>query len=60
MTTDRPYHRALTTSEAFSEIRAGRGTQFAPAVVDAFFAAARRRPSEFRLGAQPELIASAS
>jgi putative nucleotidyltransferase with HDIG domain len=59
MTTDRPYHRALTTSEAFSEISAGRGTQFAPVVVDAFFAAVRRRPVEFRLAAQPELLASA-
>ena len=38
MTTDRPYHRALTVQEALEEIRAGRGTQFAPEVVDAFLA----------------------
>jgi putative nucleotidyltransferase with HDIG domain len=38
MTTDRPYHRALTMQEALDEIRAGRGSQFAPAVVDAFLA----------------------
>jgi putative nucleotidyltransferase with HDIG domain len=38
MTTDRPYHRALSVQEALAEVRAGRGTQFAPAVVDAFLA----------------------
>ena len=32
---------------AAGEVRAGRGTQFAPAVVDAFFAALRRRPEAF-------------
>jgi HD-GYP domain-containing protein (c-di-GMP phosphodiesterase class II) len=47
MTTDRPYHRGLTLEEAFAQVREGRGTQFAPAVVDAFFAAQRRRPGEF-------------
>ena len=47
MTTDRPYHRGLTLEESFREVRNGRGTQFAPEVVDAFFAAQRRRPGEF-------------
>ena len=37
MTTDRPYHRALDPAEAEDELRTHRGTQFAPAVVDAFF-----------------------
>jgi putative nucleotidyltransferase with HDIG domain len=46
MTTDRPYHRALTLDEAFAEVRAGRGTQFVPAVVDAFFSVVRTRPAE--------------
>jgi HD-GYP domain-containing protein (c-di-GMP phosphodiesterase class II) len=50
MTTDRPYHRALTAEEALAEVRAGRGTQFAPAVVDAFLAAASHRPAELGLG----------
>ncbi|MDP9231852.1 MAG: HD-GYP domain-containing protein [Actinomycetota bacterium] len=49
MTTDRPYHRALTEEEAFAELSAGRGTQFAPEIVDAFFAAAARLPAEFGL-----------
>jgi putative nucleotidyltransferase with HDIG domain len=37
MTTDRPYHRALDPNEAEAELRDNRGSQFAPAVVDAFF-----------------------
>jgi putative nucleotidyltransferase with HDIG domain len=47
MTTERPYQRALDLDEAYAEIRNGRGTQFAPDVVDAFFRAVRRRPGEF-------------
>jgi putative nucleotidyltransferase with HDIG domain len=47
MTTERPYSRALALDEAFAEVRAGRGTQFAPEVVDAFFRAVRSRPGEF-------------
>jgi HD-GYP domain-containing protein (c-di-GMP phosphodiesterase class II) len=42
MTTDRPYHRALTREEAAEQVRKGRGTQFAPHVVDAFFRVLRR------------------
>jgi HD-GYP domain-containing protein (c-di-GMP phosphodiesterase class II) len=47
MTTDRPYRRAISLEEAAAEVRSCRGTQFAPAVVDAFFAAFRRQPSVF-------------
>ena len=47
MTTDRPYRSALADDEAVLEIRRGRGTQFAPAVVDAFFAALAARPGDF-------------
>ena len=36
MTTDRPYRKALTWSEAFSEIENGKGTQFDPLMADAF------------------------
>jgi putative nucleotidyltransferase with HDIG domain len=46
MTTDRPYHRALSIDEALTEVRKGRGTQFSPVVVDAFFAAAAHRGGE--------------
>jgi putative nucleotidyltransferase with HDIG domain len=42
MTTDRPYQRALSWDEAAEEVRRGRGSQFAPDVVDAFFAVLRR------------------
>jgi putative nucleotidyltransferase with HDIG domain len=46
MTTERPYHRALDLDEAFAEVRNGRGTQFVPEVVDAFFSVVRKRPGE--------------
>jgi putative nucleotidyltransferase with HDIG domain len=36
MTTDRPYRKALSYEDARSEIERNRGTQFDPAVVDAF------------------------
>ncbi|HMI99145.1 MAG TPA: HD-GYP domain-containing protein [Gaiellaceae bacterium] len=47
MTTTRPYQAALKLEAAFREVREGRGTQFAPEVVDAFFAAYRRRSETF-------------
>jgi putative nucleotidyltransferase with HDIG domain len=54
MTSDRPYSRARSLEDAAEEIRAGRGTQFAPAVVDAFFAALRKDPTTF--GPPSELV----
>ena len=49
MTTARPYAEPLDPQAAFAEVRDGRGTQFSPAVVDAFFAAVARRPAAFGL-----------
>lgn len=46
MTTERPYARSLSINEAFIQVRAGRGKQFNPAVVDAFFTVAKRQPAE--------------
>ncbi|HLG07787.1 MAG TPA: HD-GYP domain-containing protein [Gaiellaceae bacterium] len=46
MTTDRPYAVALQLNEAMLQVRAGRGKQFNPLVVDAFWELARRRPAE--------------
>jgi len=46
MTTDRPYAAALQVNEAMLQIRAGRGKQFNPIVVDVFWEMARRRPAE--------------
>ena len=43
MTTDRPYQSALSMQDALEEVRAGRGSQFAPDVVDAFLATLGRR-----------------
>jgi putative nucleotidyltransferase with HDIG domain len=47
MTIERPYQRALSVEEALEEVRACRGTQFVPVVVDAFFVAVRKRPADF-------------
>jgi putative nucleotidyltransferase with HDIG domain len=46
MTTHRPYAVGLTLNEAMLQIRSGRGKQFNPTVVDAFFDVAKRRPGE--------------
>ncbi len=51
MTTDRPYSDARPLDEATEEIVRGRGTQFAPAVVDAFLRLVDRAPE--LLGAEP-------
>ena len=44
MTTERPYARALPLTAALEQIRAGRGTQFRPDIVDAFLAVAATLP----------------
>lgn len=54
---DRPYQEALTLEAAMNEVRNGRGTQFIPAVVDAFFAVANRRPEELWID-EPESLAA--
>ncbi len=48
MTSDRPYRKALSHEKAVAELRANRGSQFDPEVVDAFLKAleARRVPGE--------------
>ena len=57
MTIERPYQRALSTDEALDEVRSCRGTQFVPAVVDAFFEAVRKRPADFGVPETPALAA---
>jgi putative nucleotidyltransferase with HDIG domain len=47
MTTDRPYSCARTLDDATEEIVRNRGTQFAPAVVDAFVMLVEREPELF-------------
>jgi putative nucleotidyltransferase with HDIG domain len=51
MTTDRPYSCARTLEDAADEVLRNRGTQFAPAVVDAFVTLVERMPELF--GADP-------
>ena len=57
MTIERPYQRALRIDEAFEEVRACRGTQFSPRVVDAFFAAVAKRPADFGVPDSEALVA---
>ena len=57
MTIERPYQRALRVEEAFEEVRENRGTQFSPAVVDAFFAAVAKRPADFGVPDSEALVA---
>jgi HD-GYP domain-containing protein (c-di-GMP phosphodiesterase class II) len=47
MTTDRPYSSARPLGDATEEITRNRGTQFAPAVVDAFLELVERAPELF-------------
>ncbi len=58
MTTDRPYATALGMDEAMAQIRAARGKQFNPAVVDAFLTVARRRPAEITPPEVPPVTAA--
>jgi putative nucleotidyltransferase with HDIG domain len=59
MTTDRPYRAALSVEQAAAEVRKCRGTQFSPAVVDAFFAAFRRQPGLFEPDEPYQIAATA-
>ena len=47
MTTDRPYSSARTLEDATDDVLRNRGTQFAPAVVDAFLDLVAREPEIF-------------
>jgi hypothetical protein len=58
MTTDRPYQRALSWEAAAEEVRRGRGSQFAPEVVDAFFRVLRRGALPRSSGGRLEQAAS--
>jgi putative nucleotidyltransferase with HDIG domain len=57
ITIERPYQRGLRIEEAFEEAREHRGTQFSPLVVDAFFAAVAKRPTDFGVPDSEALVA---
>jgi putative nucleotidyltransferase with HDIG domain len=59
MTTDRPYSCARTLDGATDEVVRSRGTQFAPAVVDAFVALVERRPELFGTDAAADQLVPA-
>lgn len=44
MTSERPYRKAMSDEIACAEIERGRGTQFTPAVVDAFLRVKKEMP----------------
>jgi diguanylate cyclase (GGDEF)-like protein/PAS domain S-box-containing protein len=52
MTQERPYRRALSREEAMAELERGAGTQFDPAVVEAFLALVKSRGEELTAPAQ--------
>ena len=49
MTSDRPHRWGMAPEEALEELLAGRGTQFSPAVVDAFLRGAGTHPTDLLL-----------
>jgi HD-GYP domain-containing protein (c-di-GMP phosphodiesterase class II) len=53
MTSDRPYRSSLSNEDALEEIRACSGTQFDPAIVEAFLAAYDADPLRFAPGDYP-------
>jgi putative nucleotidyltransferase with HDIG domain len=53
MTTNHPYANALSLSDALEQVRAGRGKQFNPLVVDAFWEVAKRRPADVLPSGEP-------
>jgi putative nucleotidyltransferase with HDIG domain len=53
ITSDRGYAPALSLGDALAEIRAGRGKQFSPRVVDALWDVAKRRPADILPSAEP-------
>jgi putative nucleotidyltransferase with HDIG domain len=53
ITSDRRYAPALSLGDALAEIRAGRGKQFSPSVVDALWEVAKQRPADVLPSAEP-------
>ena len=49
MTSDRPYRKAMTDEEAIADLKASSGSQFDPAVVEAFVRVLSRRRSQPRV-----------
>jgi putative nucleotidyltransferase with HDIG domain len=47
MASDRPYHRAMSTADIMEEVRRCAGSQFDPAVAEAFYAVIQRSGPDF-------------
>jgi putative nucleotidyltransferase with HDIG domain len=59
MTIDRPYAKALSLGDALEQVRAARGKQFSPVVVDAFWENAKRRPADVLPSSEPAAATAA-
>jgi putative nucleotidyltransferase with HDIG domain len=55
MASDRPYHRAMPLDDVIAELRRCSGTQFDPAVVEAFVRAVRRHGAQFVVNSAAEV-----
>jgi putative nucleotidyltransferase with HDIG domain len=55
MTSDRPYRAGQSFQSAFDEIERGRGSQFDPSVVDAFFSAPEERWHQIKIETEDSL-----
>ena len=56
MASDRPYHRAMSLSEIVAELRRCAGTQFDPAVVEAFIRVAEREGGSLVINSAQEVV----
>ena len=55
MASDRPYHRSMSLAEIVAELRRCSGTQFDPAVVEAFIRVSARTGENFVVNSAKEV-----
>jgi putative nucleotidyltransferase with HDIG domain len=55
MASDRPYHRAMSLDEIITELRLGAGTQFDPAVVQAFISIVEQKGERYIVNSAQEI-----
>jgi HD-GYP domain-containing protein (c-di-GMP phosphodiesterase class II) len=55
MASDRPYHQAISLDEIVTELRLGAGTQFDPAVVQAFVSVVEQKGEHYVINSAQEV-----
>jgi HD-GYP domain-containing protein (c-di-GMP phosphodiesterase class II) len=55
MASDRPYHQAISLDEIVTELRLGAGTQFDPAVVQAFVSVVEQKGEHYIINSAQEV-----